>query len=105
MLLFEFMSVSVRRVARILSWEGFCPKDYLSGAPPSVGAERTGNFEKLRPLRRPEMAFFRLVRGIRSRNFELSLHIFPRHSFFAIIFFKLRSWGGSTPRGYATDIE
>ena len=38
-----------------------CPKNYLSGAPPSVGAERTENFEKSRPLRRLEMAFPRLV--------------------------------------------
>ena len=38
-----------------------CQEDYLSGAPPSVGAERTENFEKPRSLRRPEMAFPRLV--------------------------------------------
>ena len=41
-----------------------CPKDYLSGAPPSVGAERTENFEKSRPLRQPEIAFARLARRI-----------------------------------------
>ena len=38
-----------------------CPKDYLSGAPPSVGAERTENFEKSRLLRQLEMAFPRLL--------------------------------------------
>ena len=40
---------------------GDCPKDYLSGAPPSVGAERTENFEKSRLLRQLEMAFPRLL--------------------------------------------
>ena len=36
---------------------GDCPKDYLSGAPPSVGTERTENFEEWRPLIPPEIAF------------------------------------------------
>ena len=41
-----------------------CPKDYLSGAPLSDGAERTENFEKSLPLRQPEIAFARLVSRI-----------------------------------------
>ena len=53
-------------LTEIIRW-----KDYLSGAPPSVGAERTENFEISLPLRQPEMAFS----GLSSRYFELSFAI------------------------------
>ena len=44
---------------------GDWPIDFLSGAPPSVGAERTENSEKSpRPFRQSEMAFPRLVNRI-----------------------------------------
>ena len=53
---------------------GDCAKDYLSGAPPSVGAERTENFENRDLSDRRKWHFSRLVSRESSRYYEL---LFP----------------------------